>query len=248
MEYLYGRNPVLESLRASRRKFKNLYLSQGVDLKSDVITEIKSLCSSKKIPITPITQHKLEAIVKHRQHQGVVLEGSTYPYVTLDEIFTFSRNQNEDSLVLILDLLQDPQNVGSLLRTAEATGVHGVIIQERRAVGITPSVVNSSSGAAEHLLISQVANISQAIQVLKEKNVWVYGLGGVNEGVKYNEQDLSGPVGVVVGSEGEGLRDLVKKNCDGLISIPMKGKVDSLNATIAGSIILYSIFETRNFK
>ena len=244
MEYLYGRNPVLESLKANRREFKSLYLSQGVDLKSDIITEIKSLCSLRNVSVLPIPQNKLEAMIKHRQHQGVVLEGSSYPYVTLNEILACSHDWNEDPFILILDLLQDPQNVGSLLRTAEATGVHGIIIQERRAVGITPSVVNSSSGASEHLLISQVPNISQAIQVFKQKNIWIYGLGGGNEGVKYTQQDLSGPVGIVVGSEGQGLRDLVKKNCDGLISIPMKG--NSLNATIAGSIILYRIFEKRN--
>lgn len=248
MEYLYGRNPVFESLRARRRKPIRLFLSDCAELRAQVIIAITSLAQKKNIPVSTVPKFQLERLVGSSQHQGVVLQVSGYPYVKIEDILTLALQKKEDPFVLILDLLQDPQNVGTLLRTAEAVGVHGIILQERRAVGITPAVVNSSAGAVEHLYISQVINISQAINFLKKSELWIYGLEHEKNSIAFSEMDFSGPIGLVVGSEGEGIRELVRRNCDHLISIPMKGQITSLNAAVAGSIALYQIFAERNSK
>lgn len=246
-EYLYGRNPVWESLLAKRRKHCQILLSQEAK-KEGRIAEILDLASQQRLPVSTIPKFKLEKLIKNDHHQGIVLETSSYPYVDISEIINLAKEKNEEPFLLLLNLLQDPQNVGSLLRTAEAVGIHGVVIQERRAVGITPAVINSSSGAVEHLLIAQVSNISQIIRNLQKENIWFYGLEKAKGAKPLTEVDFSGGVGLVLGSEGEGLRDLVKKTCDELVYIPMKGKVDSLNAAIAGSIALYKVWEKRKYK
>lgn len=247
-DYLYGRNPVLESLRAQRRKAVHLYLLRGVK-KQGTIDEIQALVSKQRISYSTVSESEARSLVKHDHHQGVILQTEPYPYVDLSTRVAQLQKEGTDLFFLILDLLQDPQNVGSLLRTAEIVGVNGVIIADKKSVGITPSVVNASSGAVEHLAISQVNNISNAVKQLQENGAWVYGLEGEgNDTTPYHEVDLTGSVGIIVGSEGFGIRELVKKNCDGLLSIPMKGKVASLNASIAGSIVLYKVFEQKKFQ
>jgi 23S rRNA (guanosine2251-2'-O)-methyltransferase len=165
----------------------------------------------------------------------------------LDEIVDYAVNQDQDPFVLLLDRVQDPQNLGTLLRSAEAVGVHGVVIPTKRSAAVTPAVVSASSGASEYMRLAQ-HNIAQAIQVLKERGVWVAGLEISQQAQPYHMVDLSGPIAIVVGHEGSGMRRLVKENCDFLVRIPMRGAVESLNAAVAGSIVLFHVWEKRNFK
>ena len=174
----------------------------------------------------------------------MILEASGYPYQNLADIFDLAGQRGEPPFVLILDTLQDPQNLGTLLRSAEAVGVHGVVLPLARAAGVTPAAVNASSGASEHLLIAQ-ANLSQAIEQLKEAGAWVVGLDQGAESSSPSEVRLDGALTVVVGSEGEGLRPLVRSKCDILLRLPMQGRVESLNAAVAGSIALYLAYLER---
>lgn len=173
-------------------------------------------------------------------HQGIAALVDPYPYADLEQIISRAANSSTSGLILVLDLLQDPQNVGTLLRTAESMGVHGVVLAKRRAVGITPAVLSSSAGAAEHMLITR-DNITSAIKRLKEVDYWIAGLYHGEEAMDIGDADLSGNLALVIGSEGEGLRRLVRETCDYLIRIPMQGRVASLNASTAGSIALFVI-------
>ena len=244
-EWIYGRNPVLEALRAGRRTFFQLQVAQRVEEKG-ALSDILKLCRTKKIVIQNTKRDWFESLGVS-DHQGVALETSGYPYTSLEEILIFGRQKNEPHLVLILDTLQDPQNLGSLLRTAESVGVHGVCLPFRRTATVTPAVVNRSSGASEHLLITQ-ANLAQTIERLKENGLWVIGLDRSEEAVMVNVARLDGPVAVVIGNEGSGMRRLVRTSCDLLVQLPMRGHVSSLNASVAGSVILYRIWETRGFS
>jgi 23S rRNA (guanosine2251-2'-O)-methyltransferase len=170
-----------------------------------------------------------------------------YPYADLSQILELAKQRNEQALVLILDTLKDPQNLGTLIRTGELVGVHGLVLPLRRTATVTPAVVNASSGASEHLLICQ-ANLAQTITQLKENGIWVVGLEGGEEAQPPDKVDLGGPLAVVVGSESEGMRHLVKTSCDFLLQLPMRGRIDSLNAAVAGSVALYLIWQARGFK
>lgn len=242
-ETLYGRNAVCESLLAGRRKSYNLMLAEGIQ-ETDIVNRILFLAEQAGAPVTRVKRRDLDRLGDVR-HQGVALDASEYPYSELDEPLAVARSRDEPPLLLLLDLLQDPQNVGSLLRTAEAVGVHGVVIQRRRAVGITPAAVNASAGAVEHLLVVQVTNLVNAIGRLKGSDVWVAGLEAARGAQRYDRADLDGPLALVVGSEGKGLRRLVRERCDFLVELPMYGKVTSLNASIAGSIVLYEALRQR---
>ena len=172
--------------------------------------------------------------------QGVALEVSRYPYVDISDITTLAERKQEDLFLLMLDLVQNPQNLGTLLRTAEAAGVHGVLIPPHRAAEVTPAVVSASAGATEHLLIAQ-GNLVQICKELKKDNAWVIGLEGGEGSKRIQEVPLKGPIVLIVGNEGEGMRPLVKETCDFLLSLPMLGNIESLNAAVAGSIVLYQV-------
>ncbi len=178
-------------------------------------------------------------------HQGVAAEVSAYPYANLGEILTQAERRDEPPFLLLLDCLEDPQNLGTLLRTAEVVGVHGVVIPKRRAVGVTPAVANASAGATEHLQVTRVTNLARAIGELKERGVWVFGLENLPQARLYSQFDLSGPLALVVGSEGRGMRRLVLESCDVLLRLPMRGHIGSLNAAVAGSIALYEAWRQR---
>ncbi|HDQ73461.1 MAG TPA: 23S rRNA (guanosine(2251)-2'-O)-methyltransferase RlmB [Chloroflexi bacterium] len=244
-EILYGRHAVCESLLAGRRKHHKVLLAKGVR-RSDVIDQIVSLARQANIPVIDTQRDHLDKI-GNINHQGVALETDAYPYVTLLDMLPDSPAHARESapFFLLLDLLQDPQNVGSLLRTAEAVRVTGVVIQRRRAVDITPTVVHTSAGAAEHLPIAQVTNLVKAIRDLKALDVWVAGLEATPDAQRYEQADLRGPLAIVLGSEGEGLRRLVRETCDFLLRLPMLGKITSLNASVAGSVILYEVLRQR---
>jgi 23S rRNA (guanosine2251-2'-O)-methyltransferase len=240
-EFIYGRNPVYESLRAKRRDFFRLQIAEGVQEKGK-LAEILQLSQQRNIPVERVPRARLDKLSD--SHQGVALEVSGYPYVTLDDILESARGLGEPLFVLILDTLQNPQNLGTLIRTAEAVGVHGVVIPSHRAAEVTPAVVSASAGASEHMLVAQ-SNLAQAIADLKEAGAWVVGLDESPDSSSPSEVRLESALAVVVGSEGEGIRPLVKSKCDFLLRLPMRGQIESLNAAVAGSVALYLAFLSR---
>jgi len=242
-EVLYGRNAVHEALRAGRRTFFRLRIADSIR-SNDIIDSVLKLAKSKRIPVQRVTRHDLDRFGKVN-HQGVMLDASQYPYTGLSDILASIPEAETPALLLVLDLIQDPQNLGSLLRTAEAVGVQGVIIQQRRAAHITAAVVNASAGAVEYLAIARVNNIAQTIVDLKAAGIWVAGLDQNPGAHTCSATDLTGPLAIVVGSEGRGLRRLVRERCDFLVELPMYGQVTSLNAAVAGSIVLYEALRQR---
>jgi 23S rRNA (guanosine2251-2'-O)-methyltransferase len=240
-EWITGRNPVYETLRAGRRAVYRLRLAEGVQEKGR-LAEILRLASAQKLPIERVRRAVLDKLSPG--NQGAALEAGEYPYSGLQDMLLLAETQEEPPFILILDTLQDPQNLGTLLRTAEAVGVHGVLLPLKRTATVTPAVVNASSGASEHLLIAQM-NLAQGIARLQESGVWVVGLEGTREAQETTKIRLDGAVALVVGSEGEGMRQLVKDSCDILARLPMKGKISSLNAASAGSAALYFALQAR---
>lgn len=245
-EYLYGRWPVLESLRAGRRKFEQLLLADGTEEKG-IIETILETGRSRNVNIRRVPRRVIDDLSKDANHQGVALRVSGYPYASLDDLIQLAQDRDEPPLLLILDLLKDPQNVGALLRVADAVGVHGVVIQERRSVDITPAVVSASSGAVEHLRVTMVTNLVNAMRDLKERDIWFAGLDIGPDTQTLDQVDLNIPLGIVMGSEGEGLRRLVRDTCDLRITLPMRGHVKSLNVATAGSIALYAAWQARGW-
>ena len=236
-ETLYGRQGVREALRAGRREAYQLLLADTVR-EVDIIAEIVTIAADRRIPVQRVDRRRLDTL-GDINHQGVVLESSEYPYVDVGRMLADAERQKVAPFLLLLDLLQDPQNLGSLLRTADAVGVHGMVLQRRRAAGVTPAVVSASAGAVEHLLVAQVTNLVDTMGLLKECDVWVAGLERSRAAVRYDRADLTGGLALVVGSEGQGLRRLVRERCDFLVELPMHGQVASLNAAVAGSVVLY---------
>ncbi|WP_052890864.1 23S rRNA (guanosine(2251)-2'-O)-methyltransferase RlmB [Thermogemmatispora carboxidivorans] len=235
-DYVWGRNPVLETLRSPRR-VKRLLLAEGLR-EAPALRAIVEEAQRRSIPIESVPRPRLDQLSSGSVHQGCIAVVESRRYVSLDEILAYAAERQEDPFVLILDSLQDVTNLGSLLRTAEAAGVHGVVIPEHRAADITPAVVKTSAGATEHLLIARETNLTRCIEFLKQQNIWVIGLDA-SARQRYTEADLTGPLALVVGSEAKGLHRLVREHCDLLVSIPMRGRIQSLNAAVAGSIVLY---------
>lgn len=244
-ELLYGRNAVREALRAERRTLKRLVVSSGVQ-ESGVIAEIIKLAEQVGVPVQRVERQQLDKLLRDANHQGVMLEAGDYPYVELDECLALAAERGEPPLLLLLDHLQDPQNIGTLLRTAEVVGAHGVAIPGRRAAEITPAVVNASSGATEHLRIVLVSNLAQTIANLQRHGVWTVGLEDDEQAQDLDTTDLNLPLALVVGAEGPGLARLVRERCDFLVRLPMAGKIASLNAAVAGSIALYNAWRQRS--
>ncbi len=245
-ELIYGRQPVRELLRAGRRRVTSISVLSGVRTTPDV-EEILSLAESNKVTVCQVDAHYMADRVGDVNHQGVLAEASPFRYVSYKKMLS-DAGQIENPLFLFLDHLQDPQNVGSLLRTAEAAGVTGVVIPTHRAVGITPAVVRASAGAAEHMAVAQVPNIVRCMKLLKDRGVWFAGLEAVEDATIVSKTDLTGPLGVVVGSEGKGMRRLTRETCDYLVKLPMFGKVSSLNAGVAGAITLFEVLRQRQEK
>ena len=242
-EFIYSRNAVYEALRAKRRDVFKILISEGAQEKGK-LNEILDLAKQRRIPVERVQRGRLDKI--HQNHQGVATEVSEYKYSDVIEILDDARAKNELPFILLLDTLNDPQNFGTLLRTAEAVGVHGVVIPLAHTVEVTPAVVNASSGASEHLRVAR-SNLAQAIDALKEENVWVVGLDqdGERIGAK-TQRHLTGAVGLVVGSEGEGILQLTRNKCDIILQLPMRGQIESLNAAVAGSVALYLAYLNRN--
>lgn len=245
MQVIWGRNPVNEALRGRRRVLR-VYLASGVS-ESGIVADISERARQQNVPVQTVPRHELDRLAGSGEHQGAVAQVADYPYGDVDDILRRTRERGEIPFLLILDSLQDPQNFGSLLRTAEAVGVDGVIIPKRRAVGVTPAVVKASAGAVEHLEVAQVSNLVQMIESLKREGLWVVGVEAGGQQL-YDQTDLTGPIAIVVGSEGAGLGRLVRESCDFLIRLPMQGRVTSLNAAVAGSIVLYEVWRQRRAK
>ncbi|MGD8625359.1 MAG: 23S rRNA (guanosine(2251)-2'-O)-methyltransferase RlmB [Anaerolineae bacterium] len=237
-DIIYGRQPVRETLRAGRRQVYKLIVARGIQ-STGVVGEILSLARAAGTSVQEVERQALDKVGGEANHQGLAAEVSAYPYADLADLLQAAHAAGEAPFLLLLDHLKDPQNLGSLLRSAEAAGVHGVVLPHRRAAGVTPAAVRASAGAAEHLRVAQVTNLVRAMEALKERDVWLAGLEALPEAQLYTQADLTGPLGLVVGSEGGGLARLVRERCDFLIKLPMYGRVESLNASVAGAVALY---------
>jgi 23S rRNA (guanosine2251-2'-O)-methyltransferase len=236
VETLYGRNPIMETLRAGRRRVSALRVAQGAQVEG-ALAQVIELARKQDLPVNFVPRQELDRTGIN--HQGVAADASLYPYADLDGILKLCDQSPERALILILDMLQDPQNLGTLLRSAEAVGVAGVIIPAHRSASVTPAVVRASAGATEHLLIAR-QNLAQAMRMLKQAQFWIAGLEQGPQAKDYSQASYTGRMALVVGNEGAGLRRLVRESCDFLVEIPMRGQIGSLNAAVAGSIVLYA--------
>ncbi len=241
MRIIEGRNPVIEALR-SDAEIDTILINK--DAAQGSLNKIFELAKKKNILIKNVDRALLDRLSENKKHQGVIAEAMEYKYKDIDDIFNYAKEKNEKPFIVILDEVTDVHNLGSIIRSAECLGAHGVIIPKRRAAQINSVVAKSSAGAIEYLPVCRVTNISDTLETLKEKGLWIYGAD--MEGEKYiYEENFDVPVGLVIGSEGSGLGRLVKEKCDILIKIPMKGNINSLNASNAASIIIYEIMKQR---
>lgn len=238
---LEGRNAIQEALK-SDRTIDKLFIASG-----DTDRGLQRLAAQAKeagAVVVPVDRRKLDAMSFTHAHQGVIALAAAHDYCTIDDILETAAQRGENALIVICDELSDPHNLGAVLRSAECAGAHGVIIPKRRSVGLTATVAKASAGAVEYMKVARVTNISAAIAELKEKGVWVFGTAAEGSVPMY-KADLTVPAAIVIGSEGEGMSQLVRKNCDMLVHIPMKGNISSLNASAAASILLYEALRQR---
>jgi 23S rRNA (guanosine2251-2'-O)-methyltransferase len=245
-DFIYGHWAIMETLRAGRRSMEQLLLTETVEEKG-IVAEILQTAQERGVKVNRVPRRIIDDLTHGANHQNMALRTADYRYSRLEEVFETVRQRGEKPFLLVLDLLKDPQNVGSLLRVADAVGVHGVILQDRRGVGVTPAVVNASSGAVEHLQVVQVTNLVQAMKELKEQDVWLVGLDIGPNVPPLDKADLNIPIGLVLGSEGEGMRRLVRDTCDLLVCLPMRGRVASLNVATVGSVALYAAWQARGW-
>ena len=244
VDIIEGKNPVIELLKAGH-PINKILLASNIK-QGDAVTEILRLSRAKGIPVEHVARHIIDKQSTTGANQGVIAYAAVKEYVSLDDLLAVSAEKNEPPLYVILDGIEDPQNLGAILRTAEASGTHGVIIRSRRAVGLTAAVARASAGAVEYMPVARVSNISQAITTLKRSNVWVVGIDPAGA-IQYTQVDFRLPTAIVIGSEGKGISDLVQKRCDSLASIPMRGRITSLNASIAAALVLYEAFRQRGW-
>jgi 23S rRNA (guanosine2251-2'-O)-methyltransferase len=245
-DVIVGRQPVCELLRAGRRTVHRVLIAGRAHGSDDALAQALRLAQQKGVAVQPVSAQHLERLARGGHHQGIAAEAGDYPYVTgWRDCLTVAQRRGEPALLLMLDHIQDPQNLGAILRTCDAAGVHGVIIPKDRACDVTPAVVRASAGASEYLAVARVANLHDTLRRLRQEDVWAVGLEGVASAKLYTEADLAGPLCLVVGSEGEGLSRIVRESCDYLIRVPMRGGVGSLNASVAAGIALYEILRQR---
>ena len=236
-----GRNSVLELLE-SGKDINKIFITRGE--RHGSINKIIAIAKEKRVIVIEKDKRQMEEMAQNQNYQGVIAIVPPFKYCEIEDILEEAKSKNEEPFVLILDGIEDPHNLGSIIRTAETAGVHGVIIPKRRAVGVNSTVNKVSAGAVEHMKIARVTNISDAIQKLKDNGLWICGTD-INTDKFYYDQDLKGALGIVIGNEGSGISDKVKKNCDFLVKIPMKGKVTSLNASVSTGIVIYEALKQR---
>lgn len=241
LDRVEGRMPVLEALK-SGREFRRIVVAQGA--RGQAVAEVMSIARARGIRVDEVPRPALDAMASGDVHQGIIGFISPVGYVELDDVVTEVRGRGEDPFIVILDEIEDPHNLGAIIRTSNCFGVHCVVIGERRSAGITPAVAKASAGAVFHTPIARAGNISAAIDRLKEQGIWVAGTDAAGD-TDLGEHDFSGPLALVIGSEGKGLRRLVREKCDFLVRIPMMGEVTSLNASVAAGILIYEAFRAR---
>ena len=237
-----GRNSVIELLEGER-DINKIFITKGE--KHGSIYKIIAMAKEKKIIIVEKDKKQMEEMSQTHNHQGVIAIVPPFNYCQIDDILELAKEKKEDPFILILDGIEDPHNLGSIIRTAETAGVHGIIIPKRRAAQVNSTVNKASAGAVEHMKIARVTNICDSIEQLKTDGVWICGTD-VNTDTYYYNQDLTGPLAIVIGNEGKGIGEKTRKNCDFLIKIPMKGKIESLNASVSTGIVVYEAFKQRN--
>ena len=237
-----GRNPVIEALK-SGRDIEKILLVEGTKGRAD---DIVALARERKVPFSFVEKEKIDKLVETKKHQGVLAFVSAYQYSLLDDVFDLAESRGEDPFLVILDDIEDPHNLGAIIRTAECAGVHGVIIPKRRAAGLTEAAVKASAGAIEYMPCVRVSNIAQTVDELKKRGLWIAACDMGDD--LYYQADLKGPIGIVIGNEGKGISRLVGEKCDFKVSIPMKGQMNSLNASNAAAIVIYEIRRQRDVQ
>ena len=240
-DQIEGRNSVLELLE-SEKDVNKIFVTRGE--KHGSINKILGIAKERKIIVVEKDKKQMDEMAQEENYQGVIAIVPPFEYVEISDILQVAKERNEDPFVIVLDGIEDPHNLGSIIRTAETAGVHGVIIPKRRAASVNSTVNKASAGAVEHMKIARVTNISDAIEELKQAGLWVCGTA-VDTNKYYYNQDLTGPLAIVIGNEGKGTREKVKKNCDFLVKIPMKGKIQSLNASVSTGIVVYEAVKQR---
>ena len=239
-EIIYGLNPVMEALRGSRQIYELFLAGSSSDKRME---KLLKLAAERKVPVRQREKADLTRLCGIDHHQGVALRVEPFPYADLDDILADLKGSG-DGLILVLDSVQDPHNLGALIRSAACAGAHAVVIPRDRAAGVTAAAEKASAGASETIPVAQVTNISKALEDLKSAGFWIFGADGSARRNLY-QQDLTGPVALVIGGEGGGIRPLVRKGCDEVVSIPMQGGVNSLNASVAGGILLFEVVRQR---
>ena len=240
-DIIAGRNPVSEAVN-SGRAIENILIAKG-ELNGSVRV-IVAKAKDKHIPIKEVDRKKLDYMCGNSAHQGIIAVAAVKDYSSVEDIFALAQSRNEQPFIIVLDEIEDPHNLGAIIRSAECAGAHGVIIPKRRSAGLTAIVDKASAGAAEHMLIARVSNIPAALNELKSRGVWIYGTAADGSSPLW-ETDLSGSLALVIGSEGDGMGRLVRESCDFIISLPMKGEVGSLNASNAAAIVMYEVLRQR---
>ena len=233
---------MLEALKANRT-INKIFVSKGE--KEGSIRQILAVAKQKGIIVTEVERNALDSMSSTKAHQGVIAFVAVKDYVSVDDILLAAKEKGEDPFIIILDEITDPHNLGSIMRTANAVGVHGIIIPKRRAIGLTSTVSKASAGAVEYVPVARVTNINQTIEYLKKNNVWVVGTDATGSRAFYNS-DLKGATALVIGSEGTGMSKLVREKCDFVVNIPMQGEISSLNASVAAAIVMYEIKRQRD--
>ncbi|WP_050613614.1 23S rRNA (guanosine(2251)-2'-O)-methyltransferase RlmB [Bacillus testis] len=240
-EFIIGRNPVIEALK-SERDINKIWIAEGSQKGS--MSQVINLAKEKKVMTQIVPKKKIDGMVDGI-HQGVVAAVAAYRYAELDDLFAVAEKRNEAPFFLILDELEDPHNLGSIMRTADATGAHGIIIPKRRSVGLTATVAKASTGAIEYIPVARVTNLGQTIEKLKERGLWIVGTDAKGSD-DYRSLDGNMSIGIIIGSEGKGMGRLLKDKCDFLVHMPMVGKVTSLNASVAASLLMYEVYRKRH--
>lgn len=242
-DLIIGRNAVAEALQ-SGREIDTVFLLRGE--KNPALTRLAAICRDKGGVVKEVDRKKLDAMCAGGNYQGVAAFVAAHTYSTVEDILNFAREKGEPPFVVVCDELEDPHNLGAVIRTAEAAGVHGVIIPKRRSASLNYTVAKTSAGALEYMRVARVANLPAALEELKANGCWVYGAD--MDGTDYKQTDFSGGVALVVGSEGKGIGRLVREKCDFIVSLPMKGKINSLNASVAAGILMYEVASKRNLQ
>lgn len=242
-EFIIGRHPVVAALK-SDNPVNKLFVQSGAKDDDNIISEIMNLAHKKRLVISKVPKQKLDKLSNNQNHQGVVLSVAAFKYATIDDLFAHSEKASVAPFFVILDNIEDPHNLGSIIRTADAAGVTGIIIPKHRAVGLTATVAKTSAGAIERMPVARVTNLSATVKELKERGLWVFGTDIT--GTDYRRWDAKGSVAVIIGNEGKGISPLLKKQVDEMLMIPMVGDIQSLNASVAASVLIYQGYNSRH--